>query len=47
MRITNSFLPYLHITYDGGDYKNDCYTSALAYDGYIELVDANLQPVFL
>jgi hypothetical protein len=27
MRITNSFLPTLPITYTGGDYKNDCFTS--------------------
>jgi hypothetical protein len=47
MRITNSFLPDLPITYVGGDYKNDCYTYAFTSPDYIELVDANLQPVDL
>jgi hypothetical protein len=47
MRITNSFLPNLPITYVGGDYKNDCFTSELTSPGYIELIDANLLPVDL
>jgi hypothetical protein len=42
MSITNSFLPNLLITYIGGDYKNNCYISALTSSGYIELVDSNL-----
>jgi hypothetical protein len=47
MRITNSFLPSLPITYTGGDYKNDCFTSSLTSSGYIELLDSNLQAVDL
>jgi hypothetical protein len=47
MRITNSFLPNLPITYVGGNYKNDCFTSALTSPGYIELRDSNLMPVDL
>jgi hypothetical protein len=42
MRITNSFLRSLPITYTGGDYKNDCFTSSLTSSGYIELLDSNL-----
>jgi hypothetical protein len=47
MHITNALLPNLPITYVGGDYKNDCYTSALTSGGYIELVDANQHPIDL
>jgi hypothetical protein len=47
MRITNSFLPNLPITYTGGDYKNDCFVNNLTSGGYIQLVDANLVPVDL
>jgi hypothetical protein len=45
MRITNSFLPNLRITYAGGDYKNDCYVHHLTSGGYIQLVYANLVSV--
>jgi hypothetical protein len=45
--ITNAFLPNLPITYEGGDNKNDCYSSALASAVYIELVDSNLHPIDL
>jgi hypothetical protein len=47
MRITNTFLPNLPITYAGGDYKNDCFVHNLTSGGYIQLVDANLVPVDL
>jgi hypothetical protein len=47
MRITNVFLPNLPITYEGGDYKNDCFVHILTSGGYIQLVDANLKPVDL
>jgi hypothetical protein len=47
MCTTNSFLPNLHITYISGDYKNDCYTSALTSPGDIELMNSNLMPVDL
>jgi hypothetical protein len=47
MRITNSFLPDLLITYTGEDYKNDCFISSLTSTGYIELLDSNLQAVDL
>jgi hypothetical protein len=47
MRITNSFLPNLPITYIGGDSKNDCYTSALTSPRYIESIDINVIPIDL
>jgi hypothetical protein len=47
MCITNSFLPSLPITYTGGDYKNDCFTSSLTSSGYIQLLDSNLHAVDL
>jgi hypothetical protein len=47
MIITNAFLRNLSISFAGGDDKNDCYASAITSDEYIELVEANLQPVNL
>jgi hypothetical protein len=47
MQITSAFLPNLPITYPNGDYKNDCYTSALTSGCYMKLVDANLHPIDL
>jgi hypothetical protein len=35
MCITHSFLLSLPITYTGGDYKNDCFTSSLISYGYL------------
>jgi hypothetical protein len=45
MRITNALLPNLPITHAGGDYKNDCFVHNLAFGGFTQLVDANLEPV--
>jgi hypothetical protein len=47
MRIINAFLPNLHITYAGGDYKNDCSVNDLPSGSYIQLVEANLVSIDL
>jgi hypothetical protein len=47
MCIINSFLANLPITYIGGDYKNDYFTTVLTSLEYIELVDSNLMLVDL
>jgi hypothetical protein len=47
MRITNTFLPNFPINYTGDDYINDCYVHILTLGDYIQLVDANLEPVDL
>jgi hypothetical protein len=45
MIITNDFLRNHPISYADSDDKNDCETSVITLDGYIELVETNLQPV--
>jgi hypothetical protein len=47
MNITNPFLTNLHITDASGDYKNDCYRSALTSGSIFELVDVNLYSIDL
>jgi hypothetical protein len=47
MRITNAFLPNRPIIYTGGDYKNDYFVHNLTSGGFIQLVNANLEPVDL
>jgi hypothetical protein len=47
MQNTNYFLPNLPMTYAGGDYKNECYTSVLTSCDYIELFGTSLNPIDL
>jgi hypothetical protein len=45
--ITHAFLLDFPITYEGGDYQKDCYTSTLIFGGYLELIDSNMNPIDL